>query len=132
MAGKAPQFELKLELTPMSFPVGPRLMTVALEGNRGVSGNIVIFKECPQLEDARVFMTAMVGDIDVFKYTPRLRHLSLGGGAGRTPITGDISVFKVCPELVSIRIYKAAITGDIEVFSACENIQTLSVSFSGA
>ena len=70
----------------------------------------------------------MVGDLEVFQHTPKLRHVSLGGGGGRTPITGDVAVFRLCLELVSLRIYKAAVQGDIAAFGACEGIETLSVS----
>ena len=117
--------DIGVQLAPL---LGPRLVSLQLEGNNGVSGNIKVLAGCPLLEEALISVTALVGDISVFTGCPGLKHVSLGGGRGRLPITGDIACFKSCPLLVSVKVFKAAVTGDVGCFGGCPDLEHVSIN----
>jgi hypothetical protein len=90
----------------------PHLQTVAL-GYTKVHGDIEVFRNCPKLSELRLYMCrGITGDISVMSNNPEMKWLDLTG----TTVSGDISVFSTTPKLQWLWLDDTKVDGDISVF----------------
>ena len=99
----------------------PFLQRVAL-GYTKVHGDIEVFRNCPNLVQLRMYMCrGITGDIEVCRQTPQLEWLDLTG----TTVEGDITVFSKTPKLQWLWLDDTNVKGDISVFVTTPNLVEL-------
>ena len=96
----------------------PYLRTIAL-GYTKVHGDIEVFRNCPLLKELRLYMCRGIsGNISVCANNPELQWLDLTG----TAVNGDISVFTKTPKLQWLWLDDTKVEGDISVFVTTQNL----------
>jgi len=91
-----------------------------------VHGSIEVFKWTPFLRVLSLHATSCNGDVKVFQQTPRIKYLNLNG----TRVSGNVSVFQFTRMVTSVNLWRTQVHGDLGVFRMARHLVSLILAHS--